>query len=480
MTPAPPSEADVNAEIRRFEDRYGLFDAHIDGICLWQLIRFEVSILRQQNRRQQSPISRSRILRAISKGVWQFIRPTRQCLYLCKTYDSALREITPDGTIDIYFDHLCEQLAGGAKISSCNSAGFEQQLSAAARPPVFDDTSIIAISAILGRTIPFRRSHPLFDRLAATLQDEFKFHDYTPSTVRRHYNVFRWRVLLYKLLLRKFSPKVVIAPDSGQYALMKACSEMGARFVELQHGVFTSVHPNALPESLTGNRNIIRPTVLAAYGKFSRDVLAGTLLHAEHRIAPVGAAFIEPPRALRRNAVRPSDTIMITVTTQGIAAEQLSEFLVSALKQTSAKFLMKIKLHPAYDIEQAIYRATFGGDPRIEILSGKSTQSTHELIAASDLHLSISSASHYDALGIGTPTGIIALETHESVKDLLKYAGAFVVHNPIELAQILDKRAWCPVSPDTSNDLFEMNFVANMHRLIGPYHTDSREREPSQ
>lgn len=462
------TEAEVSAIVRSFEERWDLFSKVVDGVCLWQLIRFEVSLRKQRGGLIRAPLSRKRLVIGVLFGILQYLLPGRRYHYLCKTYDSAHRGIQADQAVDIYFDALCDEIHGGAKISSYDAAGFEDRTSIARRRPVFDDTSIIVLSAILGRYFPFKSTDPVFNLLADALGQEFGFSDYTAGRLARHYNVFRWRSYLYSLVLRKFAPAVVLVPDSGQFALMDACRNGGVAFVELQHGVFTAVHPNVLPEELSSKTNVIKPSILAAYGNFTREVLQGTALEAEGRIEAVGALSIERARLLRDSMFQPSEEIKVTITTQGVAAQQLCHFVIVFLQNASVPIKIHIKLHPAYDVEEELYAQYLGHEPRVEIISGKSTRSTHELIALSDLHLSISSASHYDALGIGTPTGIIPFETYQSVAAILQHDGAFLVDNPERFAAIVSRRGWPVVPVKTKDHFFAQGFVGNMTRLLDP------------
>lgn len=322
-TVAPPSEAEVNALVREIEDRLDLLSLTVDGTSLWQLVRFEVSIRRQRGGLARAPLRRGRLLKGVWNGMWQYIRPARTCRYLCKTFDSAHRGQGKGGTRDIYFDSLCDAITGGAKMSSCDVVGFEEKIAAAVRPPVFDDTLVIVASAVLGRFWPHVRTHEAFGRLAEAIATEFGYADYTAERLVRLYNVYRWRVALYRRVLRKFAPELVFTPDSGQFALMKACNEVKIPFVELQHGIFTAVHPNSLPSAVKGAPGILEPSALAAYGGFTRDALADTLLHADDRIVPVGAPTVEHFRQVRDTTFRPAQTIVVTLTTQGIDGSTL-------------------------------------------------------------------------------------------------------------------------------------------------------------
>lgn len=466
MSTTPPSEADVNARVREIEDRLDLFSLTIDGVSLWQLVRFEVSIRQQRGGLARAPLQRRRLIRSLWSGLYQYVVPSRSCRYLCKTFDSAHRGQGDTGMQDIYFDTLCAAVPGGAKMSSYDAAGFERNASRSDRPPVFDDTSVILASALLGRVWPYTRSHHVFDRLADAIASEFGFRDYTAKRLARIFNVFRWRAGLYQRVLRKFSPEMVLAPDSGQFALMKACDEANIPFVELQHGVFTAAHPNSLPSALKGKPGILEPAALAAYGDFTRNTLSGTLLHEDNRIVSVGGPAIERFRQLRDKEFKSSETIVITLTTQGIAGASLVALVRHLLERGPPNVLLNLKLHPAYDLEEERYRDQFGDAQNVRIFSGKSRHSVHELIAFSDLHLSISSASHYDALGIGTPTGVLKMETHQSVAAILNHEGAFLVADPDALVQMLLTRQWPKVPVATKNHFFQGNYIANMSRLM--------------
>jgi len=462
-----PTEAEVSTIVRDFEHRTGIFAERVKGVAVWQLIRFEVSVRVQGLGLERAPAGRRRLVGSLLRGILQFFRLPRSS-YLCKTFDSAYRRETPDGFEDIYFDDLKPIMPDMIKVSSCDAAGYEQRLAHAAAPPVFDDTSVIAMSAILGRLFPVVFRDPAFVAISRAIVDELGFEDYTPARIRRIYNVFWWRVMLYRLVLWRIRPQVVLCPDNGQFGLMRAAQLRGIPFVEMQHGVFTHVHPNALPPDLSDDeaRGLLMPSSFAVYGQFSADVLHKSWLYMNKRVHPVGAPFLERARAVRAEEYQSGGKPRITLSTQGIARKALGSFITKFLEVCEDDFELIIKLHPAYDHDQAFYDNLFGSDPRVTIDSGASANSTHTFIARSDFHISISSTCHYDALGIGTPTGILALETHESVIELLDVAGAYLISTPADLARIVHDRAFGVVPEETSRYFFESDFPGKVEAVL--------------
>lgn len=461
------TEAEVSVAVRAFERKTGVLALAVDGTSIWQLLRFEVSLRHQGLEVGRQAVPRNRLVRGVVNGVLQFLFQKR-CRVLCKTYDSAHRIVTAKGIRDIYFDDLVEALPQAVKMSSCDADGYEERLSKAEIPPVFDDTSIIVVSAVLGRLFPVSGNAQIWDEMSRAIVAEWGFADYTPDRIRRLYSVFRWRCLLYRLFLWRCGARVVICPDAGQFALMQAAQRSGVPYIELQHGVYTSVHPNSLPGDLTPSEReaVMFPDRLAAYGAFSAEALAGSALERFERIALVGAAFISKARALRAKRQKADEPPTLLLTTQGVAREALVNFVGEFLSACDAPFRLIIKLHPAYDSDRDLYRDRIGTDRRVTIEPKTSLTATQDLIAGADFHLSISSACHFDALGIGTPTGILALETHQSVQNILKERGAVLIETPQDLARMVAQRSFPPVPEETSDRFFTRDFEQNIEKLI--------------
>jgi hypothetical protein len=170
---------------------------------------------------------------------------------------------------------------------------------------------------------------------------------------------------------------------------------------------------------------------------------------------------------MRARDFRPSpECPRLVVTTQGIDRDALIGFLSRFLSLYPESCLLTIKLHPAYDISLEHYLIMLGSDSRVRIVGGRDDPNTYELIAESDLHLSIASACHYDALGIGTPTLVIGLAGYPLVQSLLDSGDALFAGDSGALADIVAKRAWVPVATAVSDKYYRHGFVKNMSALI--------------
>jgi len=110
------TEAEVHILVRAFEDKCQLFSRRVDGICIWQLIRFELSMRKQRGGLARALLPRRRLVNGAMTGLLQFLWPSKKYDYLCKTFDSAHRGQDADRTVDVYFDDLCNFVAGRGEV----------------------------------------------------------------------------------------------------------------------------------------------------------------------------------------------------------------------------------------------------------------------------------------------------------------------------------------------------------------------------
>ena len=212
---------------------------------------------------------------------------------------------------------------------------------------------------------------------------------------------------------------------------------------------------------------LLLPDRVALYGDYWLSRQAGSALGKAGRLLSAGSSVIEKFRARRETEFSPAkDCPQMVVTTQWIDRDALIEFLSRFLTLFAEPCVLTVKLHPAYDSSYGLYIKMLGDDSRVRIVNGRDDPNTYELIARSDLHLSIASACHYDALGIGTPTVVIGLAGYPLVQDLLDAGDALFAGSPEALAEIVSQRSWKAVSPAVSSRYYRHEFVQNLLPLI--------------
>ncbi|HEV7346647.1 MAG TPA: hypothetical protein VGN60_13550 [Devosia sp.] len=463
------AEPEISSQIQDFEQRHNAFAIRDGGISLWQLMRFEASVELQNLELRRSPIARSQLLLSLPRAAWQFATGRRGYRYVGKTSNSGLRDQRNGTYRDIYFDDLIDAVPGGALFSSLDATGFEQNGRHAHRQPIFDDTAVVVGSAVMGRLLGRRSPSVASTQLANHLASSLGLAEFTAARVQRKYDVFRYRTALYRRVLKQFRVRSVLAANTGLFALIAATRSLGIPYVEVQHGDFGVHHPESLPVSAfdTGLEGLLLPDRMAVFGQRDVERLAGTALGQLARLRPVGAPAIAAGRALREQSFRSDPGLpVVTFTSQGFAREQVDRFITAFLAASAESLRFVVRLHPGYDGDGANYRAIADRDPRLVVMPGDTAPPTHQLIAMSDLHVSISSTCHYDALGIGTPTAVLGLPGHASMAELVETGIAQLIGTPEQLAVMVRDRSWGLVTPEQSSYFFRPGYVENMLDLL--------------
>lgn len=462
------SEAEAAVELQILEKEHELFSLRIRGYSPWRLLRFPVSLALQNISLQAPSLSKILLIRACFRSLIDIAKMPRKQRYVVKSFASALRGEAPEGYDDVYFGNLLKTFPGGIRFYSVNAAGYDNRSSVWPGPTV-DVTLLLVIGSLLAHLFPVRDGGKVFECIFLAIKSSINSQYFSAKRMRRLYSSFWWQSLLYRHLLRYAGVKTVFVADTGERALLKAARENNCIFVELQHGIFTSNHPDALSNQLgfdSSDRGILLPDMLGLYGNYWTNIHKHTLLGCAGRVKSVGASFIEEMRARRRSKLTNEDSIRLLVTTQGLARKELINLLSEFLENCSIPFILDIKLHPTYDINTIPYIEAFSQDARVNIIAGNMRPDTYGLLENCCLHLSISSACHYDAIGLQIPTVVLKLPSHELVLDLVVAGEALIVKNGRELANIVAAKAWISISEEVADKYYHFGFSKNLLEWI--------------
>ncbi|HUP32329.1 MAG TPA: hypothetical protein VM184_04795, partial [Gaiellaceae bacterium] len=198
---------------------------------------------------------------------------------------------------------------------------------------------------------------------------------------------------------------------------------------------------------------VIVPDALLLFGPYWEDELrAGSFYRDELRVT--GSPRIDRFRTRRAARGRAEGALRVLVTSQGIATGELARFLAESMALARAAGVdcsLDLKLHPIYDVtSRATYEARLGRERGVRILASHERPSTLELLSEADAHVSISSAAHFESLGIGVPTIVLPLPGHEEVAPLVAAGHAALAETPAELVRLLRDARGLPVSEEVS------------------------------
>jgi hypothetical protein len=456
---------EVQLRIADLEERRDLLRYEIDGWCAWPVLRKAVADSAAATR-PSSPggVSRgARLADALSDLAG--LAKLRQARLFVKSYTSGLLETQGDKRKDIWFDDLLLAVGSFVKIETCNSMAL-RPYRRDALVPIAMTTALVDL--VSGSVMPRLRHPPHIDlvsrELAAAIQAEFGSVVTQPSVLTA-LTQFVWHRRFYRRVLERVRPKHVITADSGEYGLTAAARGLGITVVELQHGItdrFNSGY-SWTAYAVPYRERMPVPDKLFLYGDFwARDF--EPLGFWRDSMCIVGSPRVD---AYREARARGPLTETILFTSQGIDTEACCRFLATlAGELRDSESRIAIKLHPIYDRDHQAYTDAFAGEPRVTIYGAGEGPSTFELLSTARLHLSVSSAVHYDALGLGVPTAVLPFHTHEIVLPLCAAGHAMLVNDAAALARRIRARELPVVSPAVSRYYFKADSIQNMKREL--------------
>ena len=427
--PEPEPELGRVAQFHAFEKRHDLFAATVSGISCWRVMRNFLFYRHQGLPATVGSVAQYKRLLiaiyAIAKLLGALVFPRKSEL-LFKGCVSALRWQIDNRWFDPAIDTVLVQGSTVFKIIEQNSSAFALQSANAAYPSDLEVSAFTLLGRLLGTAFP-SDTGAFHTKVAELLNTELGV-QITPADLRFRISTVIWQARLYRLLLKRVRPAHVVVTDTGEYGLRLACLQMQIPFFEIQHGIFDAAHPDAIPEDAAGSDGeLLIPDRLLSKGQFWIDQLEG---YRHSRVAvPVGSAIID----FWRSSEKRSSTadFHVVVTTQGIAIDQLIDTLRAAIAVApeDLDWHISIKLHPVYD-DVEDYVSAFKDCSRVTIMEGSSHPNVYELLAGCDLHVSISSACHFDALALGKQTLMLPLQSHENLLYAVRPSGLSLLSAP--------------------------------------------------
>ena len=468
MTSPAGSGDDRLEQLYAFETRHRLFERQFEGWSIWRTLR---RVVHRELTADVNPIGsgeaggQSRFrgkAGPIAQLLTRLIAPPRADLVLM-TLTSALRDVDGDRYRDIYFDDLLDTGLSAFKIEAGNAGGMNARSAHAVRPAHVSVVAVDFLARLRARLRPLPKNVLAFsETLSEQLRAELGV--ILPARwMQRTIGATREQARIYERLLRRTGAKAVLVVDTAEFSMLIAARRAGVPLIEVQHGVFTVEHPDAVP-ALPGldQRSLLLPDRYAAFGEYWKRVLAGLAMPADH-IVPVGYQLIDRMRAVRAQR-QPTTNLRLLAATQGLATPELVAWLdaFAAAAPAGKDWTLHIKLHPAYEPSTEPY-AALAKYPQIEVVRGDQQPSTVDLLAKADLHLSISSTSHFDAISIGVPTVILPLPGHEIISFVADEKTAFIARDPADIWRIIESQ---PVIPDQGEDFCAAGYVRNLRSLI--------------
>ena len=430
--------------VQSFEEKLDLLRYSHGGWCLWPRIRWHV-IRAIQHRPDDKPKSNSlnkmSILNCFFQELWGMLitKPSNNFIYTmsrfrCENYNGLSKDIFFDGMISNSLDTFikCEQRTGRG-FTPYNVKCF-----------INSNFSLFAVQLFLEKVSQLMKSHSYENKVESLCNDIEPYLENTGlniENVKRKLYEFYYSRYFYRFMFKKLGIKRFLFVNQPN-SMIAAAKELGIETIEFQHGLTDRYEPMV---SWSGyakkyKKFMAIPDKILLYGTYFVDELKKTGFWNQELIA-VGNQQIEKNRKKINQVKGADDPIKIFLATQGFNTENLITFMKNFMNTIKQKVELIIKLHPQYDTSSKFWIENFTSYDNVLIIDDNNIPTLH-LINECDLHLSIWSTTHYEAIGLGKPTVVLPLEGWENVKDLVVKGYAYFVNDHYELQELIKRCDW--------------------------------------
>jgi hypothetical protein len=468
------TEEETSNKLAELELQYDLFSFTLDDYCIWRLLKNDTSVSLQNLLFFNSKKKASKFLFILSKFIGlikdiPLLFKITKKKYFVKTSSSVLREIENNKWKDVEFDYILKELNDCFKIEVKNNKSFNKRSKEALIPINLTTNTIDLLTLLFSRLLKINKIEHLADSFYLKIKNEKLLKNLDLIKIKRTLYNFYYSKFLYKILLKKVNPEYVLVSNTSEYSLIAAASELKIQSIEFQHGVFSSNHKDTFKDNaLKYKKNIILPNKIFLFGKYWKNQFNSIRLY-DDLLLVVGSPKIDYYRKKKQNFKKNSKkSYNILLTTQGFSTTELITFMNDFLNLTknNLQYTLNIKLHPGYDSDKEKYLNSFLTCQNVNVIPSDENPNTFDLLLNADVHLSISSACHYDSLGLGIPTIILALKNYETVLDLYKNNFALLANSPNDLLFIIKTEKYKLLNRNIENFFYEPDSLKNIINLL--------------
>lgn len=433
----------IHSEFLDLESEYELFDRRLDGVPVWERVRFEIyrkvlygTVWEQAHTRSgSSPSDFGRRLWLGLRNVAfrnPFLAGEHEFLFL----GHERRKRQDDGT---WWDVYCDPLYAALDLDYLHleRPHLDRHFTPARTDNLRYLDSILVGSGLLRRAIERSGATALgktrdaraFHEVGTELESRFGVEVNVPEIVGRSLAERSARKPLYERLIRRVDPEVsVLVTSYGKETFVEACQDWGVSVVELQHGI---IDDTAVAYSFPGDRTKTAfPDYLFTFGEFWNERAAFPI--PDERVVPVGYPHLERSRRTYVD-VESSETVLFV--SQGIVGTELSRMAVELAADPRVDADVVYKVHPG---EHERWRSAYPwlAEADVEVVD-QSGRPLYRLFAESSVQVGVSSTALYEGLAFDLDTYVVDLTSVEFVNDLLENDYATLVADADELATCL-------------------------------------------
>lgn len=477
FSPFSMSLKEVNKKFLKIEDELDLFDQKINDVYFWERMRIRVytyvleecSTIGQAHSSVKTTYA-NRIKKAI-RLIKDFLSPSSHFIPHKEIifWGSHRRKIqTDEKWWDIYCDPIIENL--DRSYLYIESYYLEDHLVPSKTENIHYLDFLYNLASIrckLGMVkVSFTREEKtILKDIMHEIYRKFGVRITLEDIVKIDLLIRESRLPLYKALLRKVTPEIVIVVCSyGKETFIEACKSLNIPVVELQHGVINEYHLGYSYPGLKRKKRIF-PDYFFAFGDFWKNSVKFPI--GGDRIFSVGYPYLEREIEKCANIQKKEQLLFIS---QGTIGKELSKFAVDLSESNQLSQKIIYKLHPG---EYNRWRKEYPwlAEAEIEVLDNDRIPLYH-LFAESKIQIGVHSTAIYEGLAFGINTYLLNLPGIEYMEYLIKKQYAKVVSSIDELIELIKEEKHA--KHFNIKDFFRSSALNNIYNKLNELITSKR------
>jgi len=433
---------DVYQKFLKIEDDLDLFLYRIDGVYVWERIRFQIfqKILIEiglydvphtvKKFQSQKLYEKFRVAWTVLKDS-VFHNP-----FLAKDvnfifFGHPRRKMMPDGYYwDIYTDFLVNSLKKNNSITIETYYSLDH-LRPAKTPSLYYDGIIHLLFNIKK---PFytpseKQIKEFSDNFKQKIISDFDINIDIKNILIDFLTKRNLRLPVYISLLKKIKPELIFLTVSyGRKSLIEAAKSLNIPVVEIQHGIISKYHIGYSFEERRSKKTF--PDYFFSFGDFWRDCVHFPI--SKKRVITVGYPFLDT--YLHQSNTNEKNEQMVFIS-QGTIGQNLSKCAIETAKKFSGKVKIIYKLHPG---EYARWKTEYpwlkqaADDKMLEVISGDDPN-LYDLLASSKWLVGVYSTAIYEGIALGCIPFIVNLPGVDYMEVLIHKGIAKLVNSPEEI-----------------------------------------------
>lgn len=434
------SNKEISKLIISFEKNYDVLKYQYDNYCIWYAIRWHVIRALQHRIDDNSNLTNQRnklstifsILQNLLKILFQ--KPKDYFIY---TYSRFRSEKFGNLSKDIFFDDIIHN-------SSKNFIKCEEEVGTGLSPYnvncfINSDFSLLPIHIFCSKMSKKKRNDELNKEIESLFKDistNFSISqevlDYDKLKAKIY--LFYFSKNLFKKLFKHLKTKKFLFIGQPVY-MIAAAKELGIECVEFQHGYIDQYHHGYCSSEYSKKYKdkLPIPDKILLYGDYYDNELRLTKFW-DKELYTIGCRKFQKYKS-KNSFINEKLKNKILITTQGFDTDNLINFYDNFFKIIDDQFKITIKLHPQYDKKNLKWNQLAQSYDNV-FISQKTN--TLELINECDIHLSIWSTTHIEAVSMNKFSIVVPLEGYKNMKKLIDENILLLAKDHIHLNKIIN------------------------------------------